>query len=44
MKHHIEIINGIKEIVIEMNEGVVSNEEICLVTNKYKKLLNELNE
>ena len=43
MKHHIEIINGIKEIVIEMNESAVSNEEICLVNNKYKNLLNELN-
>ena len=44
MKHHIEIINGIKEIFIEMNHSVVSDEEVCLVTNKYKKLLHEMDE
>ena len=35
MKHHVEIINGIKEIFIEMSKILVTNEEICLVTNKY---------
>ena len=33
-----------REIFIEMNKGVVSDEEICLVTNKYKNLLNEIDE
>ena len=27
MKHHIDIINGIKDIFIEMNKGIVSDEE-----------------
>ena len=27
---------------IELNKGIVSDEEICLVTNKYKTLLNEM--
>ena len=30
MKHHIDIIVGIKDTVIEMNKSIVSNEEICL--------------
>ena len=44
MKYYIKIINGIKEIFIEMSKGLVTNEEICLVTNKYKSLLNEVDE
>ena len=44
MKHYIDVINGMREIFIEMNKGVVSDEEICLVTNIYKKLLNEMDE
>ena len=35
MKHHIEIFNSIKKIV-ETNKDLVTNEEICLVTKKYK--------
>ena len=27
-----------------MSKGLVTNEEICLVTNKYNSLLNEMNE
>ena len=42
MKHHIDIIDGTKDIFIELNKGIVSDEEICLVTNKYKTLLNEM--
>ena len=42
MKHHIDVINGIKDIFIERNKCIVSDEEICLVTNIYKKLLNEM--
>ena len=44
MKHHIEIIDGIKDIFIEMNKGIISDEEIYLVTSKYKNLLNEMGE
>ena len=42
MEHNIEIIKGIKEKIIEMNKILVTNEEICLVTNKKKSLLNEM--
>ena len=44
MKHHIDTINGINDIFIETNKGIVSDKDICLVTNKYKILLNEMNE
>ena len=44
MKHHIEIINGIKQICIEINKGIVSDEENVLVTNKYENLLNKMDE
>ena len=44
MKHHIKIINGIKKIFIETIKGLVKNEEICLVSNKYKSLSNEMDE
>ena len=44
MKHHIDIIDGIKDIGIEMNKGILSYEDICLVTNKYTTLLNEMDE
>ena len=44
MKHHIEIIDGIKDIFIEMNKGIVSDEYICLIPNKYKTLLKEMDE
>ena len=27
-----------------MNKGIVSDEQICLVTNKYKTLLNKMDE
>lgn len=43
MNHYIDIIDGIKDLFIEMNKGIVFFEEICLVINKYKNLLNELN-
>ena len=44
MKHHIDIIDDIKDTFIEMNKGIISDKEICLVTNKYKTLLNEMDE
>ena len=44
MKYYIDIINGIKDIFIEMNKDIVPDEEICLVTNKYETLLNEMDE
>ena len=40
MKYHIDIIDGIKDICIIVNKGIVSDEETCFVTNKYKTLLN----
>ena len=43
MNHYIDIIDGIKDLFIEMNKGIVFYEEICLITNKYKKMSNELN-
>ena len=44
MTHHIDIIDDIKDIFIETNEGIVSDEEICLVTNELKTLLIEMDE
>ena len=44
MKNNIEIIDGIEDIFIEKNKGIVSDEEIYLVTNQYKTLLNEMDE
>ena len=44
MKYHIDIIDGIKDICIIVNKGIVSDEETCFVTNKYKTLLNEMDE
>ena len=44
IKNRINIIDGIKDIFIAMNKGIVSDEQICLVTNKYKTLLNKMDE
>ena len=44
MKHYIDITDDIKNIYIETNKDMISDEEICLVTNKYKTLLNEMDE
>ena len=33
MKHHVDIINGINEIFIEMSKGEVLDEDISTVTN-----------
>ena len=44
MKYYIDIINGIKDILIEMNKDIVPDEEICLVTNELKTLLIEMDE
>ena len=44
MKDHIDIIDDIKDTFIEMNKGIISDKEICLVTNKYKTLLNAMDE
>ena len=40
----LDITNDIKDIFIETNKDIISDEEICLVTNKYKTLLNEMDE
>ena len=39
IKHHVEIINKFKDTFIEMHIGVVSDEKINEVTNKYESLL-----
>ena len=46
MKHHIDIIDGvgIRDIFIEMNKSIVYDEDIRLVTNKYKTNQKEMNE
>ena len=44
MEHHIDDIDGIKDIFTEMSEGIVFNEDTSLVTNKYKTLLKEMDE
>ena len=44
MTYHIDIIDDIKGIFIETNEGIVSDEEIYLVTNELKTLLIEMDE
>ena len=40
MKNHVDIINYINRIFIEMSKGVVSDLEITNNTDKYKKLIN----
>ena len=42
MKNNINTIDDIRDIFIEVNKGIISDEEIYLVTNKYKILLNEM--
>ena len=44
MKHHLDTISGVNKIFIEMSKGVVLYIEMCTVTNKYKTLINEMNE
>ena len=37
MNHHINIIDGIRNKCIELNKGIVSDDEdISLITSKYK--------
>ena len=38
-KHYIDVIDGIRDMFIEMNKGIVSDEDIRLVTRKSKTLL-----
>ena len=44
IKHLVDIIDGIRDMFIEMSKGIVSNEDIRLITNKYQILLKEMNE
>ena len=44
MKHHINIINGIDKMFIEMIKGEVSDLEITNKTDKYKNLLKEMDD
>ena len=37
MKHHNEITDGIRLISIETSKGIVSDDNINLITNKHKK-------
>ena len=39
IKNHVDIIGEMRDIFVDMNKGIVSNECICLITNKYKTLL-----
>ena len=43
IKHLVDIIDGIRDMFIEMSKGIVSNEDIRLITNKYQILLKEMN-
>ena len=44
MKYQVDIINSINEICIETRKGGVSDEDISKVSNKYKKLLMEMDD
>ena len=44
MNHHINIIDGIRNQCIELNKGIVSDEDISLITSKYKTLYTEIDE
>ena len=44
MKHHVDIIDYIVNIFIEMNKGIVSDKDMRLITNTYKTLLNKMDE
>ena len=40
IKYHVDIINGINKIFIEMSKGEVPDKEISKVINTYKKIIN----
>ena len=42
MKHHIDIINGINKIFIEMRKDDLSDSETTNKTDKYKNLLRKI--
>ena len=42
MKSHVDIINGIRDICIEMNKRVLSDENIHLIINRSKTLVKEV--
>ena len=44
MKHHVDIINGINKMFIEMSKGIVSDLEITKKIDKYKHLLIEMDD
>ena len=44
MKYHIDIINGINKMFVEMSKGDVSDLDITNKTDKCKNLLKELDE
>ena len=42
MKHHVDIIDSIRDVFIEMSKCIVSDEYISLTTNKHKTFLKEI--
>ena len=34
MKNHVDIVDGIRDVFLKMSKGIVSNEDIRLITNK----------
>ena len=44
IKQYFDIINGFKQTFVKMSNILVIDEEIYLLTNKYKWLLKEINE
>ena len=38
MKNHVDIVDGIRDVFLKMSKGIVSNEDIRLITNKYKHI------
>ena len=44
IRYHVDIIDGIRDIFIEMSKYVVSDEDICFITNKYKVFPKEIDE
>ena len=44
MKNHAYLIDGFRDIFIQISKGIISNKNIYLVTSKYNILLKELGE
>ena len=44
MKYHVDIIDSIRDVFIEMSKCIVSDEYTSLTTNKHKTFLKEIDE